>query len=84
MRKFLLAVFFMIVWTGVALACTGYLTGEQVVRLKSGRDVRVCSYDHLGEPLSITISTVRFCPTMINVKHQNEDRDGDGEEDIEQ
>lgn len=69
------------------LACTGYLTGEQVVRTERNgyvRTLRLCYYDHLGEPMVISISAERFCPATINVPHHNEDRDGDGRNDDEE
>jgi hypothetical protein len=70
-----------------ALACTGYLIGEQVVTVnKNGyvRTYRLCYYDHLGEPFMTTVPSHSFCRTTINVPHPGEDRDGDGEDDGEE
>lgn len=71
-----------------ALACTGYLTGESVmvIRGKGGyeRKIRVCYYDHLGEPLSLSVPATSFCRASINVAHPGEDRDGDGKDDGEE
>ena len=71
-----------------ALACTGFLTGETVLTIKGKggyvRRLRVCYYDHLGEPLTLSVPATSFCRTSINVPHDNEDRDGDGNEDNEE
>ncbi len=85
-RRILLATA-LLLCASVLLACTGYLTGEQVVRIeKDGyvRTLRLCYYDHLGEPQVITVSAERFCPATITVPHHNEDRDGDGRNDDEE
>ena len=67
-----------------ALACTGFLVREQTVKSKRGGYVRLCYYDHLGDPFIITVPEHRFCAVSINVPHDNEDRDGNGVEDDEE
>ncbi len=73
--------------TDIALACTGYLTGESLVHTNRNgyvRTQRLCYYDHLGDLYVITVPAESFCRTTINVPHHNEDRDGDGTNDDEE
>jgi hypothetical protein len=84
MKKLLMAVVLLLACAQVALACTGFLTSEGKVKTKSGRYVKLCYYDHLGDPYITTMEDYRLCPATINIKHHNEDRDGDGENDDEE
>lgn len=87
MRRLLLTVVAVLASVEVALACTAFLTGERVVTInKNGysRTVRLCYYDHLGEPLVYSVPSHSFCRTTINVPHPGEDRDGDGKDDGEE
>lgn len=83
MRRVLMFAVVMLALAQMAWACTGFLTGEQTVKTKSGRYVRLCYYDHLGDPLVVAVPTHAFCKGTISVPHPNEDRDGDGKEDQE-
>ncbi len=83
MRKALIVVAVLLL-ARAALACTGYLTGERVVTVKRNgyeRQLRMCYYDHLGDPLVISVPATSFCRNMISVAHPGEDRDGDGKDD---
>jgi len=55
-----------------------------VTNKKTGRVIRLCYYDHLGDPLVITVPSHSFCRTTLNVAHPGEDRDGDGKDDDEE
>lgn len=59
-----------------ALACTAYLTSEKVVEIKREggyvRKLRFCYYDHLGDPMMLTVPANSFCSLTINVRHDNE------------
>ena len=68
----------------MAQACTGFLVGEQVVKSKRGGYTRLCHYDHLGDTFVITVPGHGACKVSIDVRHDNEDRDGDGVEDDEE
>jgi hypothetical protein len=86
-RAFVLAVILAGAGAKLALACTGYLTHQAVIETtRNGytRRVRMCFYDHLGEPHIVTVPSHAFCAATINVAHDNEDRDGDGVEDDEE
>lgn len=67
-----------------AFACTGYLVGEVPLPAKSGRRNKLCIYDHMGDTYAITAQANALCKVSINVRHDNEDRDGDGVEDDEE
>jgi hypothetical protein len=66
-----------------AHACTGFLVREQVVKSKRGGYTKLCHYDHLGDAFVITVPDYSFCKVSVSVRHDNEDRDGDGVEDDE-
>jgi hypothetical protein len=86
-RRLLLVVVALLASVEMALACTAYLTGEQVVTVKRNgyvRNLRLCYYDHLGDPLMVTTTADRFCQTTLSVPHPGEDRDGDGKDDGEE
>ena len=67
-----------------AYACTGFLVKEELVRSKRGGHTRLCYYDHLGDVFVSTVPSYAFCKVTIDVRHDNEDRDGDGVEDDEE
>jgi hypothetical protein len=67
-----------------AHACTGFLVREQLVKSKRGGYTRLCYYDHLGDVFVTTVPDYSFCKVSIDVRHDNEDRDGDGVEDDEE
>ena len=78
-----------LVGASVAWSCSAWLTGEAVVTVRRNshslpRTVRLCYYDHLGEPIILTLPTYSACPVSTNVRHHNEDRDGDGRMDDEE
>jgi hypothetical protein len=67
-----------------AHACTGFLVKEELVKSKRGGHTRLCTYDHLGDVFVTTVPSHAFCKVTIDVRHDNEDRDGDGVEDDEE
>ena len=80
-------VLFLVLWAlaaTAAYACTGFLVREQVVKSKRGGYTKLCYYDHLGDMFVITVPDHGSCKVSINVRHDNEDRDGDGVEDDEE
>ena len=83
MKKLIaLIVLALAVSVNAAYACTAWLKGEALVTVKSQyglpRTVRMCYYDHLGEPIVLTLPSYSACRVSTAVRHHNEDRDGDG------
>lgn len=87
-RALLLAAVLVGAGAKLALACTAFLTHDAVVERKGtggySRRIRMCFYDHMGDPFITSVPVHSFCAVTINVRHDNEDRDGDGVEDDEE
>ncbi len=64
MKKMIVLLIALSIPFSAAYACTAFFKYET-----QGTMQKICYYDHLGDTVAITVSSVKLCPLNIQVQH---------------